>query len=351
MSSDNYLFALFTTKGIEEICLDEFVEATGCSRSDIHVSDKVVLVRSDVPSKKLRALHTVDDVGVVLAQPASVATEAELREYLDTRLTREVLIVAAQTVVGFEERFSVTVSVARSPVGVGQVLGAIVSDHVVKVTGWRARELEREALDIRIFADRSWLFLARRMFGSPLTVRPYRLVNLRGALRPTAAAAMVRLTPAVHGGRRVWDPYCGSGTVLAEAALLGNEVWGTDLDDEAVAAARQNVGVVARESWSRISRGDSTTPAEWRRHENCDVVIANIPWGKQVDIVSARALYDSLAIGCSALISRGGTACILTNDPERLKSALKRTTNAKSTERRLGLLGQTPSIVLVPSQA
>lgn len=347
---DEYSIALFTTKGLEGICVDEFVDVTGCSRSNIHIGDKVVLVRQDVQPKKLRALRTVDDVGVVLAQPAVITTEAEYRTYIRTHLTREMLLTAAEVVAGFDATFSITASVARSPVGSGHFFDKILSDHIAAATGWRSREHERAALDVRIFVDRTWLFVARRLFESPLTLRSYRLANARGALRPTVAAAMVRLTPARHGGRRLWDPYCGSGTILAEAALLGNKVWGTDIDDEAVSTSRQNVGVVDRHSWTRIARGDSTTQAEWRRHEACDVVIANIPWGKQIDIVSARALYDSLAIGCSALLSRGGTACILTTDAERLKSALKRTTSAHPEEHRLGLLGQTPCIVLVSGQ-
>lgn len=327
------------------------VDTAGCSRSDLYRRDKLVLVRAEVPPKKLRTLRTVDDVGVVLAQPAPVDSEAALRTYLDTWLTRDVLVAAAEACTDFDETFSVTATVARSPLGAGQVLDAILTEHIVTTTGWRPRELERAALDVRVFVDRTWLFIAWRLFEVPLTVRSYRTVSVRGALRPTVAAAMVRLTPAVHGKRRLWDPYCGSGTILAEAALLGYEVWGTDIDEEAVAASRENVGAINRDSWSKIARGDSTTQAEWRRHASCDVVVANIPWGKQIDIVSARALYDSLATGCFDLLSRGGTACILTTDPERLKAALKRTTDAKPIERRLGLLGQTPAVVLVSGQA
>lgn len=239
---DQYSIALFTTKGIEDICIDELVDTAGCSRSDLYRRDKLVLVRAEVPPKKLRNLRTVDDVGVVLAQPAPVDSEAALRTYLDTWLTRDVLVAAAEACTDFDETFSVTATVARSPLGAGQVLDAILTEHIVTTTGWRPRELERAALDVRVFVDRTWLFIARRLFEVPLTVRSYRTVSVRGALRPTVAAAMVRLTPAVHGKRRLWDPYCGSGTILAEAALLGNEVWGTDIDDEAVAASRENVG-------------------------------------------------------------------------------------------------------------
>ena len=60
-----------------------------------------------------------------------------------------------------------------------------------------------------------------------------------GALRPVAAAAMVRLAGAVPG--RLLDPCCGSGTIVQEALAAGWDARGSDVDQEAVSAARANV--------------------------------------------------------------------------------------------------------------
>jgi SAM-dependent methyltransferase len=62
-----------------------------------------------------------------------------------------------------------------------------------------------------------------------------------GALRPTVAAAMVRLAGTSRTGLELLDPCCGSGTVLAEAAAVSWAVRGFDADPEAVAVARRNV--------------------------------------------------------------------------------------------------------------
>jgi len=59
-----------------------------------------------------------------------------------------------------------------------------------------------------------------------------------GALRPVAAAAMVRLAGAGPG--RLLDPCCGSGTIVQEALATGWDAQGSDVDREAVSVARAN---------------------------------------------------------------------------------------------------------------
>lgn len=61
-----------------------------------------------------------------------------------------------------------------------------------------------------------------------------------GMLPPKLARIMVNLAQ-LEQGEILWDPFCGSGTILVEAALLGYNVLGSDIDAEAVEAAQQNI--------------------------------------------------------------------------------------------------------------
>lgn len=70
----------------------------------------------------------------------------------------------------------------------------------------------------------------------------------RGLLPPKVARAMVNLalgtaifeTDAVSA-TTLWDPFCGSGTILFEAALQGvSQLYGSDLDQESIAGTEQN---------------------------------------------------------------------------------------------------------------
>lgn len=69
--------------------------------------------------------------------------------------------------------------------------------------------------------------------------RPYQDIK-RGLLPPKIARLMVNLATKGEGGV-VLDPFCGTGTVLAEAMLLGNSVLGSDNDPAAITGAKQNL--------------------------------------------------------------------------------------------------------------
>lgn len=69
----------------------------------------------------------------------------------------------------------------------------------------------------------------------------YRVGDVPAASHPPLAAAMARLL-AAGPQATVWDPFVGSGSELIEVALLGRgpRLCGSDLDEEALAIARDN---------------------------------------------------------------------------------------------------------------
>lgn len=70
----------------------------------------------------------------------------------------------------------------------------------------------------------------------------YRRADVPAASHPTLAAALARLGGA-QPDEVVWDPFVGSGLELVERARLGpvRELWGSDIDARALAAARANL--------------------------------------------------------------------------------------------------------------
>lgn len=61
-----------------------------------------------------------------------------------------------------------------------------------------------------------------------------------GAMLPRISRACVNLTR-VKAGERFLDPFCGTGGFLIEAGLLGAEVYGFDIDAEAVCGCKKNL--------------------------------------------------------------------------------------------------------------
>lgn len=61
-----------------------------------------------------------------------------------------------------------------------------------------------------------------------------------GMLPPKLAQIMVNLAKPPIGGR-VLDPFCGTGVILQEAALMGYKVYGTDLADKMIDYSKANI--------------------------------------------------------------------------------------------------------------
>ena len=82
---------------------------------------------------------------------------------------------------------------------------------------WLPEDGEKYQLQFAIMNDRVTLYLDTSGVG--LHKRGYRAIGNDAPLRETLAAAMVMLTK-YRGRDFVWDPFCGSGTICIEAALI-----------------------------------------------------------------------------------------------------------------------------------
>jgi tRNA (guanine10-N2)-dimethyltransferase len=81
-------------------------------------------------------------------------------------------------------------------------------------------EIDRKQFDRRKVAERP--------FFSPIS------------LHPRYARALINLTEAKRGGT-VLDPFCGTGGIVLEAALLGMKSLGSDIDPEMVEGCKRNL--------------------------------------------------------------------------------------------------------------
>ena len=82
---------------------------------------------------------------------------------------------------------------------------------------WLPEDGQKYQLQFSIMNDRVQLYLDTSGVG--LHKRGYRAVGNDAPLRETLAAAMVMLTR-YRGREFLWDPFCGSGTIPIEAALI-----------------------------------------------------------------------------------------------------------------------------------
>jgi len=107
----------------------------------------------------------------------------------------------------------------------------------------------------------------------------WRVKTLPAASHPTIAAALARVA-GVRIDDVVWDPFVGAGAELVERALLGryDEMFGTDTDPDALAAARANLKS-AKVARVQLARADAR---QFAPRKPVTLVITNPPMGRRV---------------------------------------------------------------------
>ena len=213
---------------------------------------------------------------------------------------------------------------------------------------WLPETGNKYQLQFSIMNDRVQLYLDTT--GPGLHKRGYRAVGNDAPLRETLAAAMVTLTR-YRGRDFVWDPFCGSGTIPIEAALIAKNrapglnrrfsaeayawmdpgIWsrvrteakdkefrgeyrilGSDNDPKCVSLAMANARKAGVADCIDFRDGDATKmslPAQE------GVIICNPPYGQRMmEQKSAQGLYA--ALGRHLKFADGWKKYIITSEPE-----------------------------------
>lgn len=142
------------------------------------------------------------------------------------------------------------------------------------------------------------------MIGKTITVQDFKSYVKRdmekpspnaksGMLPPKLAQMIVNLTRSTNH-KKVYDPFCGSGVLLQEAILLGLDVYGSDIADDAVRSTKENLAWLIKthnvaaskldkpqlpviDVEERIQLGDATK-FKWAKVNSEDVFIAAEPY-------------------------------------------------------------------------
>ena len=208
---------------------------------------------------------------------------------------------------------------------------------------WQPGTPERADLEFRLDVQGPEALLSLRL--TPPTFR-YRTAGRAfspAALRPTVAHGLIWLSRPAAADRFL-DPFCGSGTLLAERlAYPAAAVYGGDVSPLALADARQNLG----DSDRVVLRVWDATSLPLERH-SVDRVVSNLPFGRQITAAEGiPALYTGFARELRRVLAPTGTAILLTDQGEALQEATARHGLACEEVLLLSLKGRHPRVYRV----
>ena len=340
----NFEFAIPTLFGLEGITADELrrlnMENVRAENGRVlFAGDKAALARANMN------IRTGERVLLVLAE-----FEAKTFE----QLFQGVYNCPLEAVIPANGQFPVKGHCLNSTLMSVPDCQAIVKKAASKRLGekygisWLPEDGEKYQLQFAMMNDRCTLYLDTS--GAGLHKRGYRAVGNEAPLRETLAAAMVMLTK-YRGREFVWDPFCGSGTIAIEAALIAKnrapglrrrfaaesfawmeeKIWqdargeamdkefkgkyqilGSDNDPKCVSLSIANARKAGVGDIIEFKDGDAT---KMSLPTDSGILICNPPYGQRMlEQQSAQRLYQ--AFGRHVKFADGWKKYIITSEPE-----------------------------------
>lgn len=128
------------------------------------------------------------------------------------------------------------------------------------------------------------------------------------SIHPKFARAAVNMTE-VRPGQRLLDPFCGTGAILAEAAMVGCETIGSDISDRMILGASRNLSHLGvKADLFQCDVGD--VPA---RIGLVDGIASDLPYGRSTSTrgEGITDLYQRALDSFDSVLSRGARAVVI----------------------------------------
>lgn len=183
---------------------------------------------------------------------------------------------------------------------------------------WKPAE-ENASIEVWLTIDQGTAVCGVRLSDHTMRHRTYKHEHQPASLRPTIAAAMVRLARA-RAGETLVDPLCGAGTILAEQLAVGRgvNVVGGDIERSAVRMTQSNLLRLGEPDiywWD--ARALPLAPSSVHH------IVSNPPFGKQLATPTAIGpLYRSIIREFHRVLVPGGQAVLLVSDADTLEQAI-----------------------------
>lgn len=338
------------TGGTEELCAQELSELGARNTKPAY---RGVYFEADINS-----LYKINYTSRLITRVLAPLTSFHCRT--PQMITKAAEKIAWESFLSVNETFAITASVAKSSINnslyAAQVLKDGIADYF-RDKYKRRPDVNTENPNVRfnLFIEKDNAIISLDTSGESLHKRGYRLLAGEAPMQETLAAAIVRIS-GWNGEKPLWDPMCGSGTILCEALMhycniptqylrknfgffhmpgYSKSEW-LKIKEQADSKMRplpsrlisgtdksQKVIKVAEENLSRLPYGDkvklSGQPFQHIEGFENGVLITNPPYGIRLgNIDEVQVLYKQLGDYLKQRCT-GTTAFIYTGDPSLRK--------------------------------
>lgn len=106
--------------------------------------------------------------------------------------------------------------------------------------------------------------------------------------------------PTAHYDKTILDPFCGTGVVLQEAALMGYDVYGSDLNERMIEYSEGNLKWLNVNNF-RLEKADAT---DYRWAQPCDFIASEVFLGRPLSSLPDRQTLQKITNDCDTIVSK-----------------------------------------------
>lgn len=328
--------------GLEDISGGEITEKI----TDAKLTNKErgkIFFTSDLPLKELLNIRTIDNLylfitGFTLGPHKTHLKDLEhfingldLPAFLDKRIwqQKEVTFVVNSSRSGKHtySRFDLSAAAVRG--------------ILKQALPWRMGTPDHHKLEFRLDLSGEQGLFSLRLTSQTFRFRGSHRKFSKASLRPTVAHSLIWISKP-QKDECFMDPFCGSGTILAERVFYPSQtVIGGDISEKTVSLAKQNIPSGQR---CEIRRWDATSlPVD---KSSVNTVVTNLPFGKQIlNPDEIALLYLKFLMELRRVLVSDGRAYLLTDKIENLNRAVDKTGFRNKLLFQLSLKGLHPWVV------
>lgn len=302
--------------GLENIIVDEIRSKI----SDVQIVEKQrgkVFFRSRQPLQNIMSLRSIDNLFIFISKFSVGPHKIHLKE-----LEEKMRVIDVSKAVDLSKvsnrNVSFTINSSRSgkqTFSRFDLSEAASRGLLRQFPEWKIGTPEDHLLEFRLDLIDEQAIFCYRLTNSTFRFRGKQRLFSKAALRPSIAHALIWHSQP-QKDECFLDPFCGSGTILAERAFYPfGQLLGGDISEEVAEIAKNNVPNL-----------DNLVISQWDARElpldagSVDVVVSNLPFGEQ--ILNPNEIYDlylKFMKQLKRILKPGGHAILMTDKVHELQ--------------------------------
>lgn len=178
----------------------------------------------------------------------------------------------------------------------------------------RPVDLDDPGLEVRVDVHGQTCLVGLQLTPAALSKRHPRPYLPRATLRANVAYALLHLARLTGEPGALLDPFCGSGTILLEAATVVPqlELYGSDLDPRAVEGARRNLQVAGLADLVHLQQADACRLCQVYPGARFRAIVTNPPYGVRLGLhLDFSSFYRVFLEQAMEVLAPGGRLVLL----------------------------------------